>query len=243
MPKKITTDEFIAKAISVHGNVYLYVDSVYVNSSTLVNIICTKHGNITVHPQSFLKGSGCKLCGQELAKNKNTSNTNSFIKKAKTKFKYDYSRTVYINSSSKVEIVCQTHGAFFQRPADHLVGHGCPECSYVARTATKIANGTILDPSLKDDFAAYTCDVWKHTRTSYRKFKDRIKNSSIDRSYNWHLDHVYSIYEGFQNSIPAKMIGHFSNLQMISREENITKNTQSWKTKEQLLEDYSMGTI
>lgn len=34
----------------------------------------------------------------------------------------------YINSTTKVCIICPKHGEFWERPADHLQGHGCSIC-------------------------------------------------------------------------------------------------------------------
>lgn len=36
--------------------------------------------------------------------------------------KYDYSKTNYVNNSTKVEIICPEHGSFWQRPDAHLIG-------------------------------------------------------------------------------------------------------------------------
>lgn len=56
-----------------------------------------------------------------------------FIEKA-TKVhngKYDYSQTVYLNSRTKVTIICPEHGPFDQCPYSHLQGNGCPKCARV----------------------------------------------------------------------------------------------------------------
>ena len=42
--------------------------------------------------------------------------------------KYDYSKAEYINNLTKVCIICPEHGEFWQRPANHLCGQGCPKC-------------------------------------------------------------------------------------------------------------------
>lgn len=44
--------------------------------------------------------------------------------------KYDYSKVVFTNMSTKVTIICPIHGAFQQKPKVHLHrdGHGCPKC-------------------------------------------------------------------------------------------------------------------
>lgn len=42
--------------------------------------------------------------------------------------KYDYYKTRYIKSTSKIKIVCPDHGGFEQTPFSHLQGKGCREC-------------------------------------------------------------------------------------------------------------------
>ena len=44
--------------------------------------------------------------------------------------KYDYSMVEYVNSVSKVKIVCPKHGIFEQIPNNHLRGAGCFKCKY-----------------------------------------------------------------------------------------------------------------
>ena len=53
-----------------------------------------------------------------------------FIERAKKVHgdKYDYSKVEYINSETKVCIICPIHGEFWQRPADHIRGVGCRFC-------------------------------------------------------------------------------------------------------------------
>lgn len=42
--------------------------------------------------------------------------------------KYEY-LDQYINSNTKIEIICSIHGKFTQRPYSHLSGCGCPKCA------------------------------------------------------------------------------------------------------------------
>lgn len=53
-----------------------------------------------------------------------------FIKRAKETHgdKYDYSKVDYINSTTKVCIICPEHGEFYQCPSDHIRGVGCRRC-------------------------------------------------------------------------------------------------------------------
>ena len=58
-------------------------------------------------------------------------NSEEFIKKAVEKHnnKYDYSKVKYVNSQTKVCIICPEHGEFWQTPANHLYKTTCPKCS------------------------------------------------------------------------------------------------------------------
>jgi len=53
-----------------------------------------------------------------------------FIKKAEKIHGnlYNYSKVKYINSKTKIKIICRKHGVFEQNPKDHLYKQGCPIC-------------------------------------------------------------------------------------------------------------------
>ena len=59
--------------------------------------------------------------------------TEEFIKKAQAVHgdRYDYSKLVYVNSATKVCIICKEHGEFWQTTQDHLRGSGCPKCGRI----------------------------------------------------------------------------------------------------------------
>jgi len=56
--------------------------------------------------------------------------TTDFIEKSKKIHgdKYDYSQSNYINSNTKISIICQIHGLFYQKPRDHMNGSNCKFC-------------------------------------------------------------------------------------------------------------------
>ena len=57
--------------------------------------------------------------------------TEQFIIDAKNihKDKYEYHLVDYVNSKTKVRIICKTHGEFFKNPNSHLIGEGCAKCN------------------------------------------------------------------------------------------------------------------
>ena len=122
---RLTTKDFIKKAKETHGNKYDYSKVDYKNSTTKVCIICPEHGEFYQRPGEHFRGYGCQKCGGNLK-----LTTESFIRKAKEVHnnKYDYSKVVCKNSTTKVCIICPEHGEFFQIPNNHIRGQGCSKC-------------------------------------------------------------------------------------------------------------------
>ena len=60
---KYNSEEWIDKAISIHGDKYDYSQINYVNSKTPVDIVCPIHGVFPQMPSEHLSGKGCKWCG------------------------------------------------------------------------------------------------------------------------------------------------------------------------------------
>ena len=127
---KKSNEQFIEEANIKHNFKYDYSKTQYVNKRDKVCIICPIHGEFWQEASSHLKGCGCPKCAKESSQKKQSLTTEEFIEKAKKihKNKYDYSKTEYINSRTKVCIICPIHGEFWQIPNDHLRGRGCKKC-------------------------------------------------------------------------------------------------------------------
>jgi len=124
--KKLTTEEFIEKAIDIHGDKYDYSLVEYKNTTTKIKIICEEHGVFEQTPDNHInKKTGCPKCANNVR-----FTTEEFIEKANKKhdLRYNYSLVDYKNANTKVKITCSTHGIFEQVPYEHLTGNGCPKC-------------------------------------------------------------------------------------------------------------------
>jgi len=129
MSRKYTLVEIKEKANKVHNNKYDYslIDS-YENMHKIEKIICKKHGVFYQSMNEHInKQKGCKFC----AVDERRDTTDIFIKKSKNVHGdfYDYKKTEYIDSKTKVIIICPKHGEFTQKPNDHINGKGCPICN------------------------------------------------------------------------------------------------------------------
>jgi len=227
--KTLSTEEFIEESINKHGQRYNYKFVVYIASKRKVKIICPIHGIFEQTPNSHLKGSGCPECSILSVKSSLTKDIDLFVIQAKNihNNQYDYSKVKYYNTHTKVDIVCTKHGVFEQTPNSHLRGRGCRECHL-----TKIRNN---DTEYGANFLMYKQCVDKFTKRSYRRYKNIINPFVYKRSRKgYHLDHKYSIYEGFRNGIPAYVIGSHHNLQIIKYIDNLTKMTECSITIDEL---------
>ena len=127
MPSKLTTVEFIQKSILKHGQKWNYSKVNYTGSRDKIVIICKEHGEFLQTASDHLSGCGCPDCDPT-----KRLTEEDFIQKSKIKHgeRYDYSKVRYgKNNYDLVEIICEEHGSFLQRPWAHLRGQGCPKCS------------------------------------------------------------------------------------------------------------------
>jgi len=130
-----TKEMFLQRAQSVHGAVYDYSDTNYVGARKDVFIKCRIHGVFSQRACDHMSGAGCPKCRKRQA----PATVECFIKKARAIHgkRYSFASTKYINSRTKVEITCKSHGVFKQTPAAHIQGAGCPKCRPDGAWSTK----------------------------------------------------------------------------------------------------------
>ena len=140
------TEEFISKARNIHRDKYDYFLVDYKNNRTQVEIICKIHGKFLQAPSDHLSGKGCTECGKEKSKEDTRSrimlSKDEFIKRANNVHKnlYDYSKIEYVDTRTKIKIVCKKHGSFLQTPQKHMMGRGCPTCGRERTTEHNFSN-------------------------------------------------------------------------------------------------------
>lgn len=136
MPAKLTQEQVIARAVTVHGDKYSYELVEYKDANTKIKIVCQEHGVFEQKPSNHVNlKKGCPGCYG----NKKLT-TEEFIKKAKIVHgnTYDYSLVDYKNNHEKVVMLCDKHGTFEQTPHNHLMGKKCWSCSNEERSLSKI---------------------------------------------------------------------------------------------------------
>ena len=126
MPKIYSNDDIIKRFKNTHKNTYDYSKVNYISLDKKVTIICPVHGEFEQQPGNHINGNGCRKCQYDNIRLPTFSEKASIVHSNK----YDYSLVDYINSATKVKIICPIHGEFEQTPNSHLRGKGCSKCKF-----------------------------------------------------------------------------------------------------------------
>ena len=178
---------FILDAKKVHGDRYDYSKVEYKNTKTKIIIICKEHGEFLQTPSEHLVGSGCIDCAGLRKKTTEQFIEESILKHGK---KYDYSKVKYVNSNTKVSIICPVHGEFEQVASQHTSGKGCNDCGY-EEAGKKRLKGI-------DDFITEANEI-HNNRYDYTK--------SIYNGTHKKIGIICEIHGSFQQTPKAHLIG------------------------------------
>jgi len=185
--KKSNTHDFTEKSIIVHGATYDYSLVEYENNQKKVKIICSSHGEFSQTPANHLFGSGCKQCADCKSSKALVLGLKSFSDKAKMTHgdKYNYSSVNYINTATKVKIICSSHGEFSQTPNSHFQGNGCPRCSGKAKyNKKKFLLRAMEVHGNRYKYTAIGKNITNRTKINIDCLKHGIFEQSIDAHIN-----------------------------------------------------------
>lgn len=152
--KKLTQEEYLAKANKIHGDKYDYSKTIYNNKRSKITITCPVHGDFEQLAGNHLKGQGCPECGKEYASTYSQGNYQHFLEESQKRFgsvyTFPYIESEYINSHSKITVQCEKCGNVFQKIAgDHLTSKsgGCLNCKNKTERRIKENNSSLKKQS------------------------------------------------------------------------------------------------
>ena len=167
-----STEDFVEKARSIHGDKYDYSKVEYTNNRTQVEIICKEHGSFFQKPYYHLKGCGCFPCSRNRANDMMRHSTEDFIKKAKEIHgdRYDYSKVEYVTINKNVTIICKEHGEFQQTPYSHLKSNGCNKCTFRDLGVSQRSNTEDFIQKARDIHG----DIYDYSLVEYTKNDSKV---------------------------------------------------------------------
>lgn len=144
--KQFDDTYFLSKFTEKHKNLYSYTKTKNIHRHGSITCTCQKHGDFEIKTAYHLNGGGCPMCAKEnssaIARDRHRYNKEKFVELASEIHgdRYNYDFVEYIDSHTKVGIVCKTHGLFYTKPHNHLNSKsGCPACiSYSSRAEQEI---------------------------------------------------------------------------------------------------------
>lgn len=133
------------------------------------------------------------------------------------------------NKNAYININCPNGHTYETKYIQFKRGYRCRECYYES-----------LRINIEDikRFEQYNKKVRMLTSINYRKNKIIIDPFNL-KSKLYHVDHIYSIADGFRNNIDPKIISSVHNLRIVDSEYNLKKGSKSDISIEDLLEKYN----
>ena len=178
--KNLTQEEFNFKFNLLHND-FVELISDYKNMKSDIICLCNICGNVfSLLASNYKLKYLCPVCCRYLISGKSKKQTTeSFIEKAKKVHgdKYDYSMVNYINSSTKVKIICRQCGKIFeQRPCDHInKKYGCPECGKKRRGKLIAKKTRKTTEQYVEEAIALLGNTFDYSRVNYVNNKTNIE--------------------------------------------------------------------
>jgi len=213
MPKKGSKESFVIKARKVHGERFDYSLVQYIDARKhKVKIRCNKH-NIVFEQLPFAHlrtAGGCRECQNEAITQKTSMTEEQFLIKAQKLHgnKYSYSHVEWVNGSTKVKIICPTHGEFEQLPLSHVKGFGCFKCGAEERgkKARKSYNQFIRRALITHG------DKYSYDEVRWRDMTSKIEIDCPKHGSFWQLPILH-----VRGSGCSKCVGHHTQLLTVEK--------------------------
>jgi len=231
---KLTT-EFVKDVFEKNGYKLL---SKYKNCEHKLKYVCSKGHCHSISWKHFRDGHRCTYCVN------NNKKTIEFVRNEFTKKGAVLLSSVYINNHTKLDYICKNGHKHSITLADWVCGKGCPICRNNKLSIRRQGAGNpnwknYSEKDLKKLFN-YRMNVRQLTNNNYRKYKSVINPFNLPRKRNkYHLDHIYSIIDGFNANVLPEVVAHPNNLQMLLKYDNLSKNNKSDISLEELYNRYS----
>lgn len=125
--KRVSTEDFIQRAMGVYGDLYDYSLTVYTTATTKVKIICSKHGMFEQLPHNHLTGRGCKLCANGVVSKKKQMSLAQAMDECE---KRGLSLVAYSGCANSKSIIECKQGHRWSAPLSRITrGNSCPTCA------------------------------------------------------------------------------------------------------------------
>ena len=197
---RLTTDEFINKAIKKHGNMYSYDRSVYMGSQQNIIITCSEHGDFSQRPNDHLNGAGCPVCKKKALSEFRMKDIETFLTQVEEKFPgtYDTSLVEYKGADKKIKIKCNRCDFWYvSTPGKILAGYRGCKCS--------MSKGEQI---IFDYFKSSEIKFKSEKPFNHHFYGNRLRFDFYLPEYNICIE-----YDGIQHYVPQNFSGRDENIE------------------------------
>ena len=168
----------------------------------------------------------CRSCRSKISEYEIKKNFIPFYKIEKSiknsEYKLNSIEQEYMMSSNrsqfKLNIVCNNNHKLTTTWNNWDKGKRCRQCYENNKLDNAVKN--------KNGWERFKFLVWYYSEKSYKKYYFLINQNNYERGHDYHLDHKYSLYEGFKNGVSPKIIGGYKNLEVIKKSKNLSKGNK-----------------
>lgn len=172
--RRMTTEEFVEKAKTVHGDRYDYSQSEYVGIYEPITIVCGVHGAFRQIASYHLSGNGCQQCAQEMTDSASERELYDFVRMAYDGVVMQNYRSI-LNDNKELDIYLPSAKLAFE--FDGLYWHNernQPSKSYhLSKTEECLSKGIQLVHIFEDEWI-YKKDIVKSRILNLLGKSDRI---------------------------------------------------------------------
>lgn len=170
--RKITTEQFVARAREVHGDRYDYSLVKYTKAHDPVTIICSEHGEFVQKAYSHLNGRGCPTCGRKIVEQSRSPLQAEFLSRVLEKYgnRFGMAKAVYQSSHGPITVSCPVHGEFTTTPNRFLHPknkYGCGQCGNEASGAFHAEDKLKTTEQFIEEAKAVHGDWYDYSKVEY----------------------------------------------------------------------------
>ena len=175
--RMISTEEWINRAKSVHGNKYDYSKSLYAGAHEYITITCSVHGDFRQRASNHISlERGCSICAgvKNPTDNKNKLiSQQEFLRRCELAHKdslLDFTKAKYTGSRNKVSVHCNLHGEQMIHAGNLMRGSGCIQCAHEKNSKER---RTPVDEFIERASNAYDVD-YDYSEVEFKNLHEKI---------------------------------------------------------------------
>ena len=233
---KLTIKEVQDKMLIIAPS-YKLLSTKYINNNTKMKFICDKNHSFEMNWANFTTGYRCPHCAG------NIKYSYEYVKEQIEVDGYKLLSTKYTGTFGKLKVKCTEGHIYYTTWNNFSVGKRCDACRRIYNRGKNHYKWQNYSKKDLENIYNYRNRISFLTNMNYSKYKFIINPKKLKRGFrSYHLDHIFTVMEGFRLNIDPEIISNPYNLQMLWWKKNIIKSDRNWQSEKKLYQGYARYT-